>query len=292
MAAVVIGPGGSSIDSLFGCWLLVGSAEGITPLGGGDNCAVDAVSIRRNGSRHHRHRLDCQRLLGTGGRWRQAKYPGKVGDARAKDRTERETKHQSQTAATRTIVRIQSVAASRCRSLWVDRYLPIPSLGKLPGQLGQPLLGDSIEYIVGAISSAALFQSFPAAASPRIGPYVPVSRADADIGVQDPLNGGIEIHQSIGLTEKNAVSLRGGHVCLCARCENGLGARMMFVEQTQETEFIRLAWCFEVSEYDVNMDCIEDASRLVFTCCLDDIQACFAQMPSCQCAFERVVLHD
>src|SRR5882757_2931005 len=34
-----LGPGGSSIGSLFGCWLVVGSAEGITALGGGDNCA-------------------------------------------------------------------------------------------------------------------------------------------------------------------------------------------------------------------------------------------------------------
>ena len=52
-----------------------------------------------------------------------------------------------------------------------------------------------------------------------------------------------------------------------------------------------LGLVFRVGEYDVDIDCIEDASRLVFTCCLDDIQACFAQMPSCQCAFERLVLH-
>src|SRR5262249_54044902 len=113
-----------------------------------------------------------------------------------------------------------------------------------------------------------------------------------DFGGQGPLNGGIEINQSIGPAEKDAVSLRGGAVCLCARCEYRPGARMMFVEQAQEAEFVRLAWCFEICEYDVNSDRIEDASRLIFTGGLDDLQPGLAQMAGCQGTFERLVLHD
>src|SRR5262249_35639251 len=159
--------------------------------------------------------------------------------------------HQSQTAAVRTIVRGQSVAASRFRNLRVDRSLSSRSLGKLPGQLGQSLSGSFIGSDAGAIGSPPPF---------------------GDFGGQGPLNGGIEINQSIGPAEKDAVSLRGGAVCLCARCEYRPGARMMFVEQAQEAEFVRLAWCFEICEYDVNSDRIEDASRLIFTGGLDDLQ--------------------
>src|SRR5262249_10661831 len=72
----------------------------------------------------------------------------------------------------------------------------------------------------------------------------------------------------------------------------GPGAGMMFVEQTQQAEFIRLARCFEVGEDDVDRDRIEDASRLILARCLEDIEGCLAQMARRQCAFKRIVLHD